>query len=251
MTSIKKVLIIIVCVLCAIICILAYFFNTIPTGEYVKSITSPDGKGKINVFIDSPALSADAIRCEYEDIKTGSTRNIYFCSYEDTARVRWLNNKTVSINYCKLNVEKDFYNWRKDTHHISEDSDKEEVIDFFDAYGRELKKTAKRLTEKAITQQGAVTELCRSTVATEDEITISDKGSIDIYVDSHGLAVAGSEYGLVYLPADDLKDFRTYTSNEYKPFVQDGRGYYSDDGTDNTIYLEEFREHWYYYYVTF
>ena len=65
MTSIKKVLIIIVCVLCAIICILAYFFNTIPTGEYVKSITSPDGKGKINVFIDSPALSADAIRCEY------------------------------------------------------------------------------------------------------------------------------------------------------------------------------------------
>ena len=254
MTPIKKAIVITICVICAVICILicaiVFFMTSIPTGEYVKSVASPDGKGKINVFINSPALSADAIRCEYEDGQTGKTRNIYFCLYEDTAKVRWLDNKTVSINYCKLNVNKDFYNWRKDSHHITEDRDKEMVLDFFDEYGRKLKKTARRLTKGIITQREAVTELCRSTIAAEEDITISDKGSIDICVDSRGIAPAGAYYGIVYLPTDDMTDFQWYSEKD-KPYVQEGKGYYTDDGTDNTIYLEEFREHWYYYYVTF
>ncbi|MDO4860341.1 MAG: hypothetical protein Q4A48_04890 [Bacillota bacterium] len=132
----------------------------------------------------------------------------------------------------------------------SGDRKKEEVIAFFDDNNAMLLETARQLTDGTITPKSAVKKICRSTDVEKDHITISDKKSLDIYLGGFGIVPAGADYGLVYLPTNNMKDFQWWT-DEHKPYTKEGKGYYTDDGTDNSIYLEELKDHWYYYYVTF
>lgn len=128
--------------------------------------------------------------------------------------------------------------------------DKKKVLAFFEDNSKILLGTAEQLTEGTISSKDAVRVISRAADVKKDYIAISEKGSLDIYIDGHGIAPAGADCGLVYFPTDDLTDFQWY-NDDFKLYVKEGKGYYTDNGTDDTIYLEEFREHWYYYYVTF
>lgn len=93
---------------------LIYSMNYIPDSQYIGSSVSPMKTANINVYLVSPALSDDAVRCESEFIDYGQRRNIYYAYHWSDASVEWVDEKTVINNGKELNVESDLYDWRKE-----------------------------------------------------------------------------------------------------------------------------------------
>ncbi|MEK4425266.1 DUF5412 domain-containing protein [Solibacillus sp. FSL K6-1523] len=93
----------------------AFFdMNRLPTGEYLTEATSPDGTYTLKTYVSGTSLSADAVRGELVfNKRNGKTKNIYWNYRESTAKIEWLDNKTVVINGHTLEVPNGNYDWRK------------------------------------------------------------------------------------------------------------------------------------------
>ena len=76
-------------------------------GEYI----SPRGDNSINVYLDSPALSADFVICEVED-NNGDKKVIYTDYYYEPIKIAWESDTIVKINNYELDIKKDVYDWR-------------------------------------------------------------------------------------------------------------------------------------------
>lgn len=92
----------------------AFFeMSRLPTGEYLTEQTSPDGTYTLKAYVSSPSLSSDAVRGELVfNERDGKTKNIYWSYRESTAKIEWLNNKTVVINGHTLDVPNGKFDFR-------------------------------------------------------------------------------------------------------------------------------------------
>lgn len=92
----------------------AFFdMNRLPMGEYLTEETSPDGTYTLKAYLSSPSLSADAVRGELVlNERNGKTKNIYWNYRESTAKIEWLDNKTVVINGHTLEVLNERFDFR-------------------------------------------------------------------------------------------------------------------------------------------
>ena len=89
--------------------------NTLPTGEYLTEETSPDGTYTLKAYVSVTSLSSDAVRGELVfNKRNGKTKNIYWNYRESTAKIEWLDNKTVVINGHTLEVPNGKYDWRNE-----------------------------------------------------------------------------------------------------------------------------------------
>ncbi|TKI53641.1 hypothetical protein FC756_23100 [Lysinibacillus mangiferihumi] len=92
----------------------AFFdMNRLPRGEYLTEETSPDGTYTLKAYLSSPSLSSDAVRGELVfNERNGKTKNIYWNYRESTAKIKWLDNKTVVINGRTLEVPNERFDFR-------------------------------------------------------------------------------------------------------------------------------------------
>lgn len=92
----------------------AFFdMSRLPTGEYLTEQTSPDGTYTLKAYVSSPSLSADAVRGELVfNERDGKTKNIYWNYRESTAKIEWVDNKTVVINGHTLDVPNGKFDFR-------------------------------------------------------------------------------------------------------------------------------------------
>jgi len=84
-----------------------------PKGEYISQSTSPNGDYIIKIYRSSGgATTPFAIRGEVTYTKKvfNKRKNIYWNYPQETAKVKWVNNKTVNISGHILNVKKDTFN---------------------------------------------------------------------------------------------------------------------------------------------
>ncbi|MCH7321491.1 DUF5412 domain-containing protein [Solibacillus sp. MA9] len=94
----------------------AFFdMNRLPKGEYLTEAISPDGTYTVKSYVNSPSLSADAVRGEIIfNKKNGKTKNIYWNYRESRATIEWLDHQTVVINGHKLQVPNEKFDWRRE-----------------------------------------------------------------------------------------------------------------------------------------
>ena len=90
-----------------------YSMDTLPQGEFLKESTSPNGEYTVRVYVNSPALSSDAIRCEAVNNKKGTVRNIFWAYKISDVVIDWLNDEMVVIDGKVLNIRTDHYDYRR------------------------------------------------------------------------------------------------------------------------------------------
>lgn len=94
-----------------------YDFDDLPKGIYVKSIVSPNENYKLNIYKVSYGMTMDwFMRVELENIETKEKKNIYYDYHLKDNDIKWLDNKNISINKIKLNVQKETYDGRMHFH---------------------------------------------------------------------------------------------------------------------------------------
>ncbi|MCM3393169.1 DUF5412 domain-containing protein [Cytobacillus oceanisediminis] len=91
-----------------------YDMNRLPKGKYLTEKISPDGKYTLKAYItNGGATTTYAIRGELVfNEKNNKTKNIYWNSGEDIAKITWSDFDTVVINDHSLNVPNDKYDYR-------------------------------------------------------------------------------------------------------------------------------------------
>lgn len=91
-----------------------YDMNRLPKGKYLTEKISPDGKYTLKAYItNGGATTTYAIRGELVfNEKNNKTKNIYWNSGEDIAKITWTDLDTVVINDHSLNVPNDKYDYR-------------------------------------------------------------------------------------------------------------------------------------------
>lgn len=83
----------------------------LPTGDYINSVKSPNGKYTLNAYRYSGGATMDwTLRVEVVDNTNQKKKNIYWKYHESEADMKWLDAVTVQINGRKLNIHKDYYN---------------------------------------------------------------------------------------------------------------------------------------------
>ena len=94
-----------------------YDFDDLPKGIYIKSIVSPNENYKLNIYKISYGMTMDwFMRVELENIETKEKINIYYDYHLKDNDIKWLDNKNISINKVKLNVQKETYDGRMHFH---------------------------------------------------------------------------------------------------------------------------------------
>lgn len=94
-----------------------YDFDDLPKGIYVKSIVSPNENYKLNIYKVSYGMTMDwFMRVELENVGTKEKKNIYYDYHLKDNDIKWLDNKNISINKVKLNVQKETYDGRMHFH---------------------------------------------------------------------------------------------------------------------------------------
>ena len=90
-----------------------YFINieSVPQGEYVYNDFSPNRKTELKVYsVELPV--GNSIRIT-ETNKDGETRNIFWQTGVDKAKIKWKNNSVVIINGIDLNLkDKEYFDCR-------------------------------------------------------------------------------------------------------------------------------------------
>lgn len=120
MAKYKKIIIYIFFIILFIIGYAYYnlFHNlqSVPKGELIRSIESPDGNYVIKTYFnDGGSLSHDAARGELYNIKRERGKTIYWNYPDHDPYVKWLNNKEVLLGDQVLNILKgETYDWRHD-----------------------------------------------------------------------------------------------------------------------------------------
>jgi uncharacterized protein YpmB len=116
--KILKVIIIIGILFCSLVGYGVYWafydMNRLPKGEYLTEKTSLDGKYTLKAYItNGGATTTYAIRGELVfNEKNNKTKNIYWNSGEDNAKITWTDLDTVVINNHSLDVPNDKYDYR-------------------------------------------------------------------------------------------------------------------------------------------
>ena len=94
-----------------------YDFDDLPKGIYVKSIVSPNENYKLNIYKVSYGMTMDwFMRVELENVGTKEKKNIYYDYHLKDNDIKWLDNKNISINKVKPNVQKETYDGRMHFH---------------------------------------------------------------------------------------------------------------------------------------
>ena len=94
-----------------------YDFDDLPKGIYIKSIVSPNENYKLNIYKVSYGMTMDwFMRVELENLGTKEKKNIYYDYHLKDNDIKWLDNKNISINKVKLNVQKETYDGRMHFH---------------------------------------------------------------------------------------------------------------------------------------
>lgn len=94
-----------------------YDFDDLPKGIFVKSIVSPNENYKLNIYKVSYGMTMDwFMRVELENVGTKEKKNIYYDYHLKDNDIKWLDNKNISINKVKLNVQKETYDGRMHFH---------------------------------------------------------------------------------------------------------------------------------------
>ena len=94
-----------------------YDFDDLPKVIYIKSIVSPNENYKLNIYKISYGMTMDwFMRVELENIETKEKKNIYYDYHLKDNDIKWLDNKNISINKVKLNVQKETYDGRMHFH---------------------------------------------------------------------------------------------------------------------------------------
>ena len=94
-----------------------YDFDDLPKGIYVRSIVSPNENYKLNIYKISYGMTMDwFMRVELENVGTKEKKNIYYDYHLKDNDIKWLDNKNISINKVKLNVQKETYDGRMHFH---------------------------------------------------------------------------------------------------------------------------------------
>ena len=91
--------------------------DDLPVCRLIDSCDSPNGSSRIDVYLVSNSLG-NAVRCDYV---TGETHtNIYWQTNSDKAEVKWLSERSITINNVPLNVKTDKFDSRRGTAIFSE-----------------------------------------------------------------------------------------------------------------------------------
>lgn len=91
--------------------------NDLPEGTLSVTFPSPNGISRIDIYVVESTFG-NAVRGDY--VCLGEHRNIYWQTDADTARVRWLSEKSIIIENIPLNVKTDKYDSRRGTAIFSE-----------------------------------------------------------------------------------------------------------------------------------
>jgi len=99
-----------------------YSLQSVPQGELIKSIQSPDESYVFNTYIHhGDSLSADSVRGELVDLKKQKKKTIYWNYPDEDPYVKWLNNSEILIGNQTLNILKgQTYDWRDDHNWVRE-----------------------------------------------------------------------------------------------------------------------------------
>ena len=117
----KKIIKILLCVLLTFILLLAYFFyhffydtQALKGQKILEVSVSPDQNYTLVVYQNNGGATTDyAVLCSVVDNHTFKHKNIYWRYHIDSAKVKWLDDKTVEINKIVLDVTKDVFDYRK------------------------------------------------------------------------------------------------------------------------------------------
>ena len=88
----------------------------LPTGEYLTEQVSPDGTYTVKAYLtNGGATTSFAVRAELVyNQKNLKPRTIYWNYREETAKIEWIDDKTVAINGHPLKVKNETYDFRWD-----------------------------------------------------------------------------------------------------------------------------------------
>ena len=107
----KKIAIYLVFLLCSTV----FSLCSLPEGEYLETVDSPNGEYQINSYLANGGATVDyAVRCEVVNVKTKEKRNLYWDYHCEEADIEWIDNDNVKINGKELNIHTDYYDWRED-----------------------------------------------------------------------------------------------------------------------------------------
>lgn len=84
----------------------------IPEGELINSVSSANKEYTVNTYLTSGTLSDFAVRGELIN-RLGIKKNIYWEYHEKNGDIKWINEKSVSINGKELKVPEETYDFRK------------------------------------------------------------------------------------------------------------------------------------------
>lgn len=106
----KKIVLLIIVVLVVYL----LFFSKLrmmwlPEGEYIESVTSPNGKYTLRSYKYIGGATTDwHLRVEVVENETRKSFNIYYKYHEYDSDMKWIDNENVIINNRKMNIHKDY-----------------------------------------------------------------------------------------------------------------------------------------------
>ncbi|MCI5552531.1 MAG: DUF5412 domain-containing protein [Tenericutes bacterium] len=85
--------------------------KNLPEGDFVQSLTSPNGEYTLNAYRYGGKMSFDAwsVRVEIVINKNQEKKNIYYKYKQYDIEMTWKNDNTVIINGTTINVLKEYY----------------------------------------------------------------------------------------------------------------------------------------------
>ena len=87
--------------------------QSVPKGEFLKSIESPSGKYTANAYHGQDNATVDfSVIVEIENKRNSKKKNIYFEYHCEEADLKWLSDSKIKINGKILNIHKDVYDFR-------------------------------------------------------------------------------------------------------------------------------------------
>lgn len=89
--------------------------NFLPEGYMSKKILSPDGHYEARVYNYSGFIDYKNVRVEVFNTYSNKAKTIYYNFVDGPLDVNWIDGETVKIESKILNVEKDTYDYRKET----------------------------------------------------------------------------------------------------------------------------------------
>lgn len=82
----------------------------LPTGEYLKSLESPNSAYTLKAYRYSGGATVDwSLRVEVVNNSNNKKYNIYYRYHDYDAEMEWLDDNTVKINGKSLNIHKEYY----------------------------------------------------------------------------------------------------------------------------------------------